>query len=127
MGRSKLSPQSKDTLLEKMSKMLVPSYILEDFDIYDAIDCKEYYEIELREKESKIPATLDGEIIVLDGYCNPLDMLSHSFICKPVRLKIYRRRYKKEGRDKHYSNEYDLTLKGVKMVPELGLFLKTDN
>jgi hypothetical protein len=127
MGRIKIQATPKDTLYEEMSKMLVPAYILEDFEIYGTRNCREYYEIELREKEDRIPRRMGGEKVVLDGYCNPLDMLSHSFICKPVRLKIYRRKYKIEGTDKHYSNSYDLTLKGVKMVPELGLFLNTDN
>jgi hypothetical protein len=75
-----------------------------------------------------IPSELKGkENVVFDGYCNPLDALSHSFVCKPIYLKVYRRRYKIEGTDTHYSNSYDLTLKGVRMVPELGLFLKEDD
>jgi hypothetical protein len=79
----------------------------------------------MREKEGRIPCELsDLDDIVFDGYCNPVEMLSHSFVCKPIYLKLYRRRYKRSGTDRHYSNEYDLCLKGVKMVPELGFFLK---
>jgi hypothetical protein len=48
----------------------------------------------------------------------PIEMLSHSFVCKPIYLRLYRRRYKRSNRDEHFSNDYDLTLKGVKMVPE---------
>jgi len=65
--------------------------------------------------------------VVFDGYTNPIEMLSHSFVCKSIYLRLYRRRYKRAGTDNHYSNEYDLSLKGVKMVPELGFFLKDED
>ena len=71
-----------------------------------------------------IPKDLsDCDDIVLDCYCNPLEALSHSFVCKPVYLRVFRRCYKRSGSDIHFSNEYDVTLKGVKMVPEMGFFL----
>ena len=60
-------------------------------------------------------AKLSGyEDVVLDGYCNPIEMQSHSFVCKPVYLRCYRRRYRRSNSDIHCSNEYELTLKGVK-------------
>jgi hypothetical protein len=105
--------------------MLVPDYILENFDIYGANEFPTCWVIELREKEGLMPLELkDCLEVVFDGYCNPIETLSHSFVCKPIYLKVFRRRYKRAGENKHYSNTYDLTLKGVKMVPELGLFLK---
>ncbi len=123
MGQKRKSRPSTDTLLETVSRMLVPSYILEDFDIYGAKESSSCWVIELREKEDRIPPELKNSTgVVFDGYCNPIETLSHSFVCKPIYLKVYRRRYKLSGDDKHYSNSYDLTLKGVKMVPELGLF-----
>jgi len=114
-----------DTLLDTVSRMLVPEFILENFEIYGAQEFSTCWVIELREKEDRIPPELkDCLEVVFDGYCNPIETLSHSFVCKPVYLKVYRRRYKLSGQDQHYSNNYDLTLKGLKMVPELGLFLK---
>jgi hypothetical protein len=125
MGQKRKQRPSSDSLLETVSRMLVPSYILENFEIFGANEYPTCWTIELREKEARIPAELkDYADIVFDGYCNPIETLSHSFVCKPVYLKVYRRRYKRAGEDTHYSNNYDLTLKGVKMVPELGLFLK---
>ncbi len=122
--KRKIRP-STDTLFETVSRMLVPDYILENFDIYGANEFPTCWVIELRDKEGLMPLELkDCLEVVFDGYCNPIETLSHSFVCKPIYLKIYRRRYKCSGEDKHYSNTYDLTLKGVKMVPELGLFLK---
>jgi hypothetical protein len=108
--------------------MLIPDYILKGFERYGAKEFPSCWVIELREKERLIPMALrDGKDVVFDGYCNPLEVLSHSFICKPVYLKVYRRRYKRADKDEHFSNTYDLTLKGVKMVPELGLFLKEED
>jgi hypothetical protein len=128
MGRRAKNFKSKDELYEQISRMLVPENILQDFDITDTRELKEYWLIELHEKADRIPKELGQEKdIVFDGYTDPKEMLSHSYVLKPVYLKLYRRRWKKTNTDKHYSNTYDLTLKGVKMVPELGFFLKEED
>jgi hypothetical protein len=125
MGRKKLERSSIESLFSKVSTMLVPAHILVHFDIWGAQELKTRWVIEMREKEGFIPNDLSGcEDVVLDGYCNPLEAISHSFVCKPVYLRLYRRRYKRSGSDIHFSNEYDVTLKGVRMVPEMGFFLK---
>jgi hypothetical protein len=128
MGRKKLERPSVDSLFSTVSSMLVPSHVLAYFEIWDAHEYKERWVIELREKEGFIPHELSGHSdIVFDGYCNPLEALSHSFVCKPVYLRLYRRRYKRSNSNEHFSNEYDVTLKGVRMVPELGVFLKEED
>jgi len=125
MGRKRLERQSVESLFSTVSSMLVPEHILSDFEIWDAHEYKTRWVIEMREKPGVIPSVLSGyEDIVFDGYCNPIEALSHSFVCKPVYLRLYRRRYKRSNSDTHYSNEYDVTLKGVRMVPEMGFFLK---
>jgi hypothetical protein len=125
MGRQKLLRKNVDTLFSTVSTMLVPAHILEYFEIWDAFEYKDRWVIEMREKEGIIPQELRNSIdIVFDGYCNPLEILSHSFVCKPIYLRLYRRRYKHSKENEHFSNEYDVTLKGLKMVPELGVFLK---
>jgi len=111
-----------------MSKMLVPEFILKDFEISDIIEKKDYWQIELQEKAERIPKQLDQEVdIVLDGFAHPIEVLSHSFSLKPVFLKVYRRRWKQSNTDQHYSNSYNLTIKGIKMVPEFGIFLKEED
>jgi len=128
MGRKKLERQSIESLFTTVSTMLVPAHILEYFEIWDAHEYKERWVIEMREKEGLIPQALSCyEDIVFDGYCNPIEALSHSFVCKPIYLRLHRRRYKRSNRDEHFSNEYDVTLKGVRMVPELGIFLKEED
>jgi hypothetical protein len=49
----------------------------------------ERWVIEMREKEDFIPPELsDFNDVVFDGYTNPLETLSYSFVCKPVWLKL---------------------------------------
>jgi hypothetical protein len=125
MGRKKKERQPLEALFSTAMQMLVPSSILENFEMWDACEHKDRRVIEMREKEGFIPRELSAcREVVFDGYSNPIETLSHSFVCKPIYLSPYRRRYKQAGTDRHYSNEYDVTLKGVKMVPELGIFLK---
>lgn len=128
MGRKRLERPSSESLLSTISSMLVPSHVLEHFEIWDAHEYSERWVIEMREKAGKIPpALINYSDIVFDGYTNPVETLSYSFVCKPVWLKLYRRRYKRSVTDIHYSNEYDVSLKGVRMVPEPGLFLKEED
>jgi hypothetical protein len=128
MGRRKKERPALEGLFSTAMSMLVPSYILEDFEMWDAQESQSRWVIEMREKEGLIPLALsEYEDVVFDGYCTPVEMLSHSFVCKPIYLRLYRRRYKRAGSDEHYSNEYDFRLKGVKMVPELGVFLKDED
>jgi hypothetical protein len=128
MGRKRKEVPPVEKMYDTVCRILVPEHILNDFEIYDAKESKERWVIEMREKSNRIPAALEGYTdVVLDGYCDPIEMLSHSFVCKPIYLRLYRRRYKRSNEDSHYSNSYDLTLKGVKMVPELGIFLKEED
>jgi hypothetical protein len=62
--------------------------------------------------------------VVFDGYCDPIYILSHRFSCKPVCLKIHRRRYRQNNKDEHFGNEYNFTPEGTKIVPEPESFLK---
>jgi hypothetical protein len=128
MGRKKLERTSTETLFSTVSSMLVPSHILENFEIWGAKEYSDRWVIEMREKEDQIPSKLSCfEDIVMDGFENPIEMLSHSFVCKPIYLKLFRRRYKRSNSDEHYSNEYDVSLRDVRMVPELGIFLKEED
>jgi len=128
MGRRKKPAKSEQELYGFMSKMLIPEFILKDFEISDIAERKEYWLIELQENEDRVPDVLVHEKdVVLDGFCHPIELLSHSFVLKPVYLRVYRRRWKKSGTEQHFSNQYDLTIKGIKMVPELGIFLKEED
>jgi len=129
MGRKKLEKRDSFEMNEVFKSMFVPQDILNDFEVWDVYGKQGNWIIELREKENKIPKELIQikEEVVLDGFCNPIDMLSFGFSLGPVYLRIYRRRWKQSIEDKHFSNEYDLQLKGYKLVPELGIFLKEED
>jgi len=125
MGRKKLERSSIESLFSTAINMLVPEHISKYFEMWGAKENKSRWVIEMREKEGFIPKELIGyEDVVFDGFCRPLEALSHSFVCKPIYLRLYRRRYKRSNSNTHFSNEYDVTLKGVRLVPEMGFFLK---
>ena len=124
MGRKRIEKPPIELMYSKISSILVSESILKDFDIYDAQESSTRWIIEMREKDDRIPSALSSfPDVVLDGYCNPVEILSHSFVCKPVYLRLYRRRFKRSNEDEHFSNDYDFSIKGLKMVPELGFFL----
>ena len=137
MGRKRKEKPSIELMYSKISSILVPESILKDFDIYDAQESKARWVIEMREKDDRVPSALCSfPDVVLDGYCNPVEILSHSFACKPVYLRLYRRRFtcalhevrgKRSNKDEHFSNDYDFNLKGLKMVPELGFFFEEED
>jgi len=128
MGRRRKELPPVEEMYAKIASILVPDNILQDFDIYDAKENKACWVIEMREKSDRIPhKLLSFSDVVLDGYCDSVDILSHSFACKPIYLRLFRRRWKRGNSDEHFSNEYDFRLKGLKMVPELGIFLKEED
>lgn len=129
MTEKKNAISESDDVLHQLSKILVPEKILNDFEVCGTKEYKSYWQIELREKRERVPEVLKDirDEVVLDGYCNPINVLSHSFSLKQVRLQIYRRRWKERKTDKHYSNEYDFTMQGLRIVPELGIFLKEED
>jgi hypothetical protein len=123
MGQKKKQPQQD--LLFEMTKMMVPKEYLEYFSVYEVRELKSEWQIILHEKETLIPDNLkDQEEVVLDGYCKPLQVLSHCFSLKPVYIVVKRRRWKQSGTDIHYSNTYTLTKDSAKLTNEMAGFLK---
>ena len=123
MGQKQKQPQ-QDIFFE-MTRMMVPRDLLEYFSVFEVKELKSEWHIVLHEKESIIPDKLTGKAdIVLDGYCNPLHLLSHCFSLKPVYLVLKRRRWKQAGTDIHYSNEYTVTNDSAKVTPDMAGFLK---
>ena len=123
MSKKKTEPQ-KDVLFE-LSRMVVPRDFLTYFEVFEVKELTNEWHVVLHEKEELIPAKLKGKPdVVLDGYCNPLQILSHCFTLKPVYLVMKRRRWKQAGTDTHYSNEYTLTKDAAKLSPDMAGFLK---
>jgi len=123
MGQKQKQPQQD--LFFEMTRMMVPRDFLEYFLVFEVKELKSEWQIVLHEKEGIIPEKLKGrEDIVLDGYCNPMHILSHCFSLKPVYLVMKRRRWKQAGSDIHYSNEYTLTKDSTKLTSDMAGFLK---
>jgi hypothetical protein len=121
---SKKVARPAEQLLRSLLSIHVPSSYLDYFDLNEVVEKKDCYELVLQEKEELVPDALEGKKAVLDGFCNPLSILTHSFSLKRIYLIMNRRRWKEAGSDRHYSNEYDLHAEGIKMTPHFAAFLK---
>jgi len=83
--------------------------------------------LRLDESSNNIPTALkDNPNVVLDGFCNPLELQTFPLNDKPVYFKIYRRRWKVSGDKKHLSNRHDLHPSGIKATFEFANFLKEE-
>jgi len=72
--------QSKPDVLFELSRMLVPRDLLAFFDIVEVKELHSKWQISLHEKDHLIPSKVSSEKdVVLDGFCNPLTVLSHVF------------------------------------------------
>lgn len=114
----------QSNLLEQMSSILVPKEILQDFDITNIEERPAEWVVDVTEKAERIPQVLKDKQVVQDGFCNPISILTSFFALKKIYLQIHRRRWKETGSDKHYSNEYNLHLPGMKTTKEFSAFLK---
>ena len=121
-----MSKQKQETgeLFSSMASILVPKEYLENFEISNVEEKHSEWVITLKEKEDRVPKMLSGKAAVLDGYCDPVSILTHAFSLKKIYLQLYRRRWKEPGSATHYSNSYDLHIPGMKTTKEFGAFLK---
>jgi hypothetical protein len=121
---NKRKQPSKDISFE-LSRMMIPRDFLEYFEVFEIKELHSEWHMVLHEKESLVPDKLkDKPDVVLDGYCNPMTLLSHCFSLKPIYLVMKRRRWKQAGTDLHYSNEYTLTKDAAKLTADMAGFLK---
>ena len=111
-------------LFSSLASILMPKEYLKDFMVSKVEEKPSEWVITLIEKEDRIPRELTGKTIVLDGYCNPVSIMTNAFSLKKIFLEIYRRRWKEPGSDRHYSNAYDLHPPGMKTTKAFGDFLK---
>lgn len=123
MGQKK--KEIKQDISYELARMMVPTDFLEYFEVYEIRELSNEWQVVLHEKEALIPDKLKGDAnVVLDGFCNPMTLLSHCFSIKPIYLVMKRRRWKQAGSDVHYSNEYTLTKDTAKLTPDMAGFLK---
>jgi hypothetical protein len=113
------------SLIKSLLSVFFPEEITLHFEIKSVDDKKEYIEIRFEELPELVPdAMSENKEVVLDGFCNPLELQSFPLKGKPVYLKLYRRRWKYKGEKTHYSNSYNFNPEGVKATKEFASFLK---
>lgn len=115
------------SLLTSFSKLFIPEYILEHFDVIDLEELSGIIVISLVEKDDTkhIPQQiLRSGKAVKDGYCNALEIQTFPAQGKEVFLKLKRRRWKIKGTTKGYHNTYNFIDEGMKATKEFGAFLK---
>ena len=128
---TKTTKRSVEEIMEKLASIMVPQEYLDNFLVVDVKEYPDRWQVELEEHKKNIPEALkdvDG-IVVLDGFCDPVTIVSHCFSLKEVVLRVKRRRWKlskmtKEELGGHYSNTYELHPQGAKITKELASFLK---
>jgi len=111
---------------DDVTLILFPEPISSHFEVAGTKEFKEHIEIRLEELAELIPEKLKhaSARVVLDGFCNSIELQSFPLKGKAVYLKLYRRRWKISGEKQHYSNSYNLHREGVKATDEFANFLK---
>ena len=113
------------SVIQSLLSLLFSDEIASNFVIKKVKEYPEHIEIRLEELKELVPLELSkADEVILDGFCNPLELQSFPMKGKAVYLKVYRRRWKAKGSKQHYSNSYDLHQKGVKATKEFSSFLK---
>ena len=114
-----------DNLLESLVKNLLPEEIYQHFVVVSLTEKHHGIEMRLEERSALVPLEIkDSPSVVLNGFCNPIELLHFSIKGKPLYLKLYRRRWKESGSKVDYSNHYDFHPEGVKATHEFASFLK---
>ena len=112
------------SITEKIAQVLVPQEILADFTVVDVQELKEEWLLILEEKADRIPVSLQGKDVVLDGFYDSIDLISGVMMDQVIYLRIKRRRWKERGSTKHSHNQYDHQFKGMKTTQRFAAFLK---
>lgn len=112
-------------LIKSLLSVFFPEEITLHFEIKEVTEKSGYIQIRFEELPELFPAEMDlAQEIVLDGFCNPLELQSFPLKGKAVYLQLYRRRWKYKGSVSHFSNTYDFNPEGVKATKEFASFLK---
>jgi len=114
-------------ITEKIAQVLVPKGILQDFLVVDVHELKDEWLLVLEEKAERIPKSLEGKDVVLDGFYDSIDLISGVLMDQVIYLRIRRRRWKERGDTKHFHNQYAHQFKGMRTTERFANFLKEIN
>jgi hypothetical protein len=116
----------KNDIIAKLLSLYFTPIISAHFEVKGVQESTHRIDLRLEECSCLVPKALDGKAVVLDGFCNELELQTFAVSERAVFLHIFRRRWKEKGTDKHYSNTYDLHPLGVKATHEFAAFLKEE-
>ena len=115
-----------ESILNSILSVIVPPS-LSSFSLAEVKEYRNRIEFRMEEEETNIPKCLQWKSnVVLDGFCNSIELQGFPLKEKPVFCKVYRRRWKLSGDNQHFSNEYELHQEGVKATQEFATFLKEE-
>lgn len=103
----------------------LPESLRNDFEVQTLSEKQNEWILVVQEKKDRIPKELkEARNIVLNGFERKVEVITFPLQGKPLFLHFYRRKWKRQKEKKSYSNEYCFHLKGAKITPEFGAFLK---
>lgn len=114
---------------EHVLRLLVPSEILDNFELKQIIENDKELLFDLVEKETCVPSGLSEKEAVLNGYMSVTTLQSFPQNGKQCYIHLRRRRWKEKGSsdNKGYHNEYDFTASGTMATKSFGAFLKRNS
>lgn len=117
----------ENSLHKDLLKLIVPKEITDNFKLVEIIEKDHMITLSFEELANRVPASLQGKIVVLDGYLNQIELQTFPLKDKTVYIAIRRRRWKEKGdTTASYSNTYELHIEGMKTTKEFGAFLKEE-
>ena len=110
--------------IELTEDLLLPTECKGFFKVEKLKKDKKGYRLIVKENKNQIPKDLEGKEVVLNGYCDMLELIDHTLKGELMYVEIYRRRWKEAGHTESFSNTYDLHHRGCKLTKGFGNFLK---
>tara|TARA_R110002126_G_scaffold19675_1_gene73815 strand:+ start:5191 stop:5514 length:324 start_codon:yes stop_codon:yes gene_type:complete len=103
--------EHEQTINKQVLALVIPCGILERFELRGVSPNKEAIELRLHERKDLIPALLETEDVVLDGFCNPVELQSFPLQGKAMFIQLFRQRWKWREARNHVSNTLELQQK----------------
>lgn len=114
---------SQAEILNELAKVMLPSAILDYFDVVHVTPGKDFIIIHLDE-QNRIHNPLQGHIYESNGFYDASSIQDFPVRNKKVHLSVRRRRWIDKTTGCSISNTYDLTANGTRYSKEFADFLK---
>lgn len=115
------------TLIEALLNLIAPEEVLASFEVHKVLEDKSSITIVMQEKPELLPEALRDyphPEIVLNGFCNGIELRTFTQKGKATYLQLLRRRWKVKGSRESYSNKYKFHEPEAKLTNPLAFYLK---